>query len=578
MSRCDKVLVIGDDTRSFLSTVRSLGRQGIEVHVAPFDFGSPALASRYIRATHFVPYYLDGGGEWLEAMRNLLREHRYALVLPCDERALLPLCLHREELSALSPLAIPSPQALDMFFDKVKTRALAASVNVPVASGRMLRPDDTVDSIVADIGLPVVIKDPMSYALPELYVRTSTRIVSERDKLAAWLAQHGPAQGATLLESMFPGFGLGISVLCHEGKTLQAFEHHRAHELNGSSYYRKSAPLDPERLAAVERMVAASAYTGLAMFEFKVDPATGRWILIEVNARPWGSLPLPVSIGVDFPYRLYRLLARGESTPAVDYPVGRYCRNLIQDMWQARSAAAGLVRQPVRLAAHCLGWLWSFHRAAIGREHYDTLVLDDPHPGLRELRGLIGPRRPARVGRAHSAGNKLAAHLARLVRDTPSGDIDIVFVCQGNINRSSYAELKSKRLFGTDRFRFSSAGMLPRNRRGSPAVAIAAAAHHGVDMSKHRSRHASAAILEAADVVIVFDEINRRSIAARYPDLDKHVFLLGEAAGSDPYILDPEGKDEHTFLSTYKRIDACLTKLADDVQVSSPHTQESAQC
>jgi protein-tyrosine-phosphatase len=76
----------------------------------------------------------------------------------------------------------------------------------------------------------------------------------------------------------------------------------------------------------------------------------------------------------------------------------------------------------------------------------------------------------------------------------------------------------------------------------------------------------------------VFDEINRRSIAARYPDLDKHVFLLGEAAGGDPYILDPEGKDEHTFLSTYKRIDACLTKLADDVQVSSPHTQESAQC
>jgi protein-tyrosine-phosphatase/predicted ATP-grasp superfamily ATP-dependent carboligase len=536
------------------------------------------LASRYIRATHFVPYYLDGGGEWLEAMRNLLREHRYALVLPCDERALLPLCLHREELSALSPLAIPSPRALDMFFDKVKTRALAASVDVPVAPGRMLRPDDTVDSIVADIGLPVVIKDPMSYALPELYVRTSTRIVGERDKLDAWLAQHDPAQGAILLESLFPGFGLGVSVLCHEGKILQAFEHHRAHELNGSSYYRKSAPLDPERLAAVERMVAASDYTGLAMFEFKVDPANGKWILIEVNARPWGSLPLPVSIGVDFPYRLYRLLARGEPTPAVNYPVSRYCRNLVQDMWQARSAAAGLVRQPVRFAAHCLGWLLSFHRVAIGREHHDTLVLDDPHPGLRELRSLVWPRQSARVGRAHAGGGHLAQHLARLMRDRPAGAIDVMFVCQGNINRSSYAELKSKQLFGTAPFRFSSAGMLPRNRRGSPAVAIAAAARHGVDMSAHRSRHASAALLDAADVVIVFDEINLRSIAARYPDFDKHVFLLGEAGGGDPHILDPEGKDEHTFLSTYDRIDACLARLAGDVQVSSPRMQESPQC
>ena len=72
MSGRAKVLVIGDDTRSFLSTVRSLGRQGIEVHAAPFDFRSPALASRYIRATHFLPYYLDGGLEWLDAMRRLL--------------------------------------------------------------------------------------------------------------------------------------------------------------------------------------------------------------------------------------------------------------------------------------------------------------------------------------------------------------------------------------------------------------------------------------------------------------------------------------------------------------------------
>ena len=37
MNAPDKVLVIGDDMRSFLATVRSLGRQGLEVHVAPYD-------------------------------------------------------------------------------------------------------------------------------------------------------------------------------------------------------------------------------------------------------------------------------------------------------------------------------------------------------------------------------------------------------------------------------------------------------------------------------------------------------------------------------------------------------------
>ena len=42
-SRRGKALVMGDATRGFLATVRSLGRKGIEVHAAPFDFRAPAL-------------------------------------------------------------------------------------------------------------------------------------------------------------------------------------------------------------------------------------------------------------------------------------------------------------------------------------------------------------------------------------------------------------------------------------------------------------------------------------------------------------------------------------------------------
>jgi protein-tyrosine-phosphatase/predicted ATP-grasp superfamily ATP-dependent carboligase len=582
MNMREKVLVIGDDTRSFLATVRSLGRQGLDVHVAPFDFRSPALASRYIKAVHFLPYYLDGGAEWLAAINTLLREHRFTLVIPCDERGLLPLCLHSDALSAQCALAIPSADALDTFFDKVKTRALAQACNVPVAHGRMLAPDDTVEQIVADIGLPVVLKEPMSYALPELYVRTSTRIVDGREALAAWLARHDHA-GPILLEQMFPGFGAGVSVLCHEGEVLQAFEHYRAHELNGSGYYRKSAPLDPGRLAAVERMVRASHYTGLAMFEFKIDGDSGNWILIEVNARPWGSLPLPVSIGVDFPYRLYRLLARGERTAPVDYPAGRYCRNLVLDMWQARMAAVELKRQPRKLAAHCASWAWGFHRLLIGREHQDTLVLDDPKPGLRELRDLVAGRLAPRPARP--AADLLGPHLARLLATTGTRPLEVLFVCQGNINRSSYAELKARQLFSADRLHFASAGMLPRNQRPSPAVAIAAAASHGVAMQAHRSRHASAAMLEAADLVIAFDRINLDSIAARYPHLKDRIHLLGEAdtdtgtgdAGARQ-ILDPEGKDDTTFLSTYQRIDACLAALARQAPPHHELLQKSTQC
>ena len=134
-----KALVMGDDTRGFLATVRSLGRKRIEVHAAPADFRSPALASRYIKAVHDLPPWLGDGPEWLAAMRALLQQERFDVVIPCDERNLLPLQRHREELSRLTQLAIPDDPAIDVLFDKHDTRELAARVGVNVAPGRLAR-------------------------------------------------------------------------------------------------------------------------------------------------------------------------------------------------------------------------------------------------------------------------------------------------------------------------------------------------------------------------------------------------------------------------------------------------------
>ena len=40
--------------------------------------------------------------------------------------------------------------------------------------------------------------------------------------------------------------------------------------------------------------------------EFRVDAASDHWILVEINGRFWGSLPLAVASGMDFPLGLIR--------------------------------------------------------------------------------------------------------------------------------------------------------------------------------------------------------------------------------------------------------------------------------
>ncbi len=79
-------------------------------------------------------------------------------------------------------------------------------------------------------------------------------------------------------------------------------------------------------------------YSGVGMVAFKVNPASGDWVLLEINARFWGSLPLSVAAGVDVPLYLFDLLTTGRRQCPQHYPVGVYARNWLPDArWLVRN-------------------------------------------------------------------------------------------------------------------------------------------------------------------------------------------------------------------------------------------------
>ncbi|MFB3041919.1 MAG: ATP-grasp domain-containing protein, partial [Candidatus Poribacteria bacterium] len=121
-------------------------------------------------------------------------------------------------------------------------------------------------------------------------------------------------QGDVSVQENFIGMGVGVELLAAQGESLFAFQHVRVHEpiMGGGSSYRKSVALDSELLEASTKLLKALNYTGVAMVEFKVNFKTGAWVFIEINARFWGSLPLAVAAGADFPYYLYQLLVMGK--------------------------------------------------------------------------------------------------------------------------------------------------------------------------------------------------------------------------------------------------------------------------
>jgi predicted ATP-grasp superfamily ATP-dependent carboligase len=213
-------------------------------------------------------------------------------------------------------------------------------------------------------------------------------------------------RSAVLLQEYVPGDGHGVGLLMDRGKPLLAFQHRRLREVpftGGPSSLRESVALDPALFDYSVRLLEALEWTGPAMVEFKAGPDGAS--LMEINGRLWGSLPLAVKSGVDFPGRIVKLFLEPPAEPSaalprdLEYRVGVRSRDLNLELtWiasvLARRSAYPFLETPRRREAAAAAL-----RLLDPRDGFDVLDAHDPIPGLAEVVDIAAkvPRRLARA-------------------------------------------------------------------------------------------------------------------------------------------------------------------------------------
>ena len=380
-----KVLVLGNDNRSFLSVIRSLGRRNICVHVAWCARGSSALHSKYIAKVHHIPFYSSENGAWKDSLVSVLEQEHFDLVIPCHDSGILALWTFREELQRLARVSLPNEEALLVAFDKVKTDELVRSLGIARPRAVVVTALDDVQTVLSELQLPMVVKPRSSFALEHLASKNYVTQVKSADELLACV-RSCVKSSPLLVQEHVRGAVVGIDLLAQSGHILFAFQHTA---IGGrSSGYRTSVSLDPELLAASAELVKAQHYTGPMEVEFLVDFETGRWVFLEMNARFCGVVPLALACGAETPYYLYQLLVHGKRDFRQDYRTGIACRNLLMDLgWMYRHSGPNRDDPLVpRLR------LWqvaeNLLRIITFQERSDSFVCDDPMPGLVELGSL----------------------------------------------------------------------------------------------------------------------------------------------------------------------------------------------
>jgi protein-tyrosine-phosphatase/predicted ATP-grasp superfamily ATP-dependent carboligase len=573
-SRTGSVLVLGCDSRSGLTVVRSLGRAGLAVDIAWPEAASLAGSSRYVRAFRDIPAYdpADRSAEpaWKRSLIDLVEERRYDLVIPCSDPAIIPIQLHADELARHGRFYTLSNRAFTASFDKGETNRLAEALGIPIPPWVRVETIGDIASVGFGWRLPLVLKPLSSFDMAgPATAKRMVRKLYDRDRLAETVAEM-LTQGPLLVQANFSGRGIGVEVVASSGKVLCAFQHERVHEPphGGGSSYRRSVKLDPRLEDATSRLVQALDYTGVMQAEFRVDAASDRWILVEINGRFWGSLPLAVASGMDFPLGLYQVLVEGNLELPRTYRTGIHCRNLGLDIgWFFKNLRAD--RSDPTLQTQKLWQVAAEIRHVLTlTERSDLLVLDDPKPGIMEIGRLLaecGQRTAEALRRRFRRTRFVRRQAARRLSARAAKSHSILFVCKGNICRSPFAATYARRTL-PERIATASAGYYPEPLRRCPREAVAAAIGFGIDLSGHRSAVLDSGMIAGADLILVFDDENYERVLLDFPEAADRVFYvdsLGSARGEEREfaISDPWGGDAVTFGRCYTSISTALDRL-----------------
>lgn len=300
-----------------MATVRALGKAGYRVLTIGASKGL-AGASRFAAAAHMVPpEAVVEPDRYRQLVRELVHREKVSCVVPITDRASRTLLGNDAYLGCA--VAGATIDAYTRASDKAHVLAVAEGCGIRVPRQVELRsPADTALTALAQQGACVVKPANSVVEIDGITTSTSVRYAPSGDSLPAILALYPQQAYPLLVQERIIGDGVGVFLLRVAGRTLLCYGHRRLREkppAGGVSTYREAVVPSAELVGRCEALLDALGYSGPAMVEFKRERSSGEHVLMEINARLWGSLQLAIDAGLDFPSAIVAL-ALGQTPPA----------------------------------------------------------------------------------------------------------------------------------------------------------------------------------------------------------------------------------------------------------------------
>ena len=297
------ILVTDGDYKHTLGIARCLGLEGYQVYVLSTSPKCLAGMSVYSKTTLVTCDWNMEANEqtYISQIKKYCQEYDIDLIIPVGYRNCILLSKYKGDLAEVSQIVIADYEKIEFALDKSKVLNLAEelSVGVPLT----FYPNDLqeVSLISKEMNYPCVIKSRFEHGAN---VVTYPQNAEELEMMYSDIVKkYGFSDNnLPMIQEYLTGDGYAFFALYIDGQCKQIFMHHRLREfpVTGGASVKAEAFYDEKLLISGKKLLDALDWHGVAMVEFKKD-SNGRYKLMEINPKYWGSTDLALASGAGFP-------------------------------------------------------------------------------------------------------------------------------------------------------------------------------------------------------------------------------------------------------------------------------------
>lgn len=374
-----------------LAITRSLGRNGVRVVRVHPNGLDRSLSSKYCSKVEVSPDFYESEERLLAFLLGL--QNRYEgtrLLIPASDDCAYFVSKYHGALSATFSVLAPSGSVMERILDKKKQYEQAQSLGIPIPETYFPAGIEDVSRLAPKlVNYPYVIKPLVAHT----WRRAMMKKVSQGKKGFA-------VQNVQELISQYEAIAQGDqNVMIQEviggaDERLFTFLSYFNAQSQPIAYCTRKKlrqlPVDFGYCTMTEschdeivkdqsiRLLQGFGFHGISGVEWKLDPRTKTYKLIEINPRAGNTIGIAPACGVDLPYIAFKDKIGGEISRVTEWKDGIKWIDFEQDIWAAMELH--------RSGKLSLGEWW---RSFAGRKVHAVYASDDLRPFAGYLVGFV---------------------------------------------------------------------------------------------------------------------------------------------------------------------------------------------